>query len=185
MRIGSRGVVSSPVPHHPAYGSVHGGSAQIRPGPWQSNSPHPHLQIRHRRPHVPLGPFRDLAGDGYGCAPPPGEVTTAKKFRAGLAALKEWLKKSRSLPLPELIAILKSKLQGIWNYYGVIGNADKLWKFAWFAQQLIYKWLNRRSQRRSYTWTSFGEAWERWKMPSPRIVEKPWEPARQAAPCPL
>ncbi len=112
-------------------------------------------------------------------------TTTAKKFRAGLAALKEWLKKSRSLPLPELIAILKSKLQGIWNYYGVIGNADKLWKFAWFAQQLIYKWLNRRSQRRSYTWTSFGEAWERWKMPSPRIVEKPWEPARQAAPCPL
>jgi hypothetical protein len=28
--IGSRGVVSSPVPHHPAYGSVQGGSNQTR-----------------------------------------------------------------------------------------------------------------------------------------------------------
>ena len=33
----------------------------------------PHLQIRHRRPHIPLGPFRDLAGDGDGGGPPPGE----------------------------------------------------------------------------------------------------------------
>ena len=30
MRIGSRGVISSPVPHHPAYGSVQGGSDQTR-----------------------------------------------------------------------------------------------------------------------------------------------------------
>jgi len=29
-RIGSRGVISSPVPHHPAYGSVQGGSDQTR-----------------------------------------------------------------------------------------------------------------------------------------------------------
>jgi|Laugrefabdmm15dn_1035133.scaffolds.fasta_scaffold70296_2 predicted transcriptional regulator len=28
-RIGSRGVISSPVPHHPAYGSVQGGSNQL------------------------------------------------------------------------------------------------------------------------------------------------------------
>ena len=36
-------------------------------------SPHPHLQIRHRRPDVALGPFRDLAGDGDGSAPAAGE----------------------------------------------------------------------------------------------------------------
>jgi len=101
-------------------------------------------------------------------------TTNAKKFRAGLAALKEWLKKSRSLPLPELVAKLKSKLQGIWNYYGVIGNSEQLWKFAWFAQQLTHKWLNRRSQRRSYTWAGFTAAWERWRMPAPRVVEKAW-----------
>ena len=36
-------------------------------------SPHPHLQIRHRRPDVALGSFRDLAGDGDGSVPPPRE----------------------------------------------------------------------------------------------------------------
>ena len=107
-------------------------------------------------------------------------VTNAKKFRNGLKALKSWLKKSRSLPLPEIIATLKNKLRGVWNYYGVIGNSERNGRFAWFAQRLVYKWLNRRSQRRSYNMTAFMEAWERWQIPMPRIVEKPWPHARQA-----
>ena len=109
-------------------------------------------------------------------------VTNAKKFRAGLKALKGWLKKSRSLRLPEIVATLKSKLRGVWNYYGVIGNSERNSRFAWFAQRLVYKWLNRRSQRRSYNMTAFMEAWERWQIPMPCIVEKPWPQARQTQP---
>jgi group II intron reverse transcriptase/maturase len=109
-------------------------------------------------------------------------VTNAKKIRAGLKALGSWIKKSRSLPLPEIVATLKSKLQGVWNYYGVIGNSERNGRFAWFAQRLVYKWLNRRSQRRSYNMTAFMEAWERWKIPMPYVVEKPWPQARQAPP---
>ena len=107
-------------------------------------------------------------------------VTNAKKFRNGLKALKDWLKKTRSLPLTEIIATLKSKLRGVWNYYGVIGNSERNGRFAWFAQRLVYKWLNRRSQRRSYNMTAFMEAWERWEIPMPCVVEKPWPQARQA-----
>jgi len=109
-------------------------------------------------------------------------TTNAKKFRSGLAGLKEWLKKSRSLPLPEIVVTLKGKLQGVWNYYGVIGNSERLWDYAWNAKRLVLKWLNRRSQRRSYTWTTFEEAWQRWKIPSPKVIEKPWPHARQAQP---
>jgi group II intron reverse transcriptase/maturase len=100
--------------------------------------------------------------------------TNAKKFRAGLAALKDWLKKARSTPLPELIATLKRKLQGHWNYYGVIGNSERTGAFAYHARFLVYKWLNRRSQRRSFTHKSFADAWKRWQIPSPRVIEKPW-----------
>jgi len=100
-------------------------------------------------------------------------TTNAKKFRAGLAALKEWLKKARSTRLPGLIATLKRKLQGHLNYYGVIGNSDQISSFAHHAKRLVYKWLNRRSQRKSFRWTAFAEAWERWKMPTPRIIETP------------
>lgn len=111
--------------------------------------------------------------------------TNAKKFRAGLAALKDWLKKARSMPLPDLIATLKRKLQGHWNYYGVIGNSEQTSAFAWFAKKLVYKWLNRRSQRKSFTATTFVEAWKRWQMPEPRVVEEPWpHAARQNQPRP-
>jgi len=109
-------------------------------------------------------------------------TTNAKKFRGGLAALKDWLKKSRSLPLPEIVATLKGKLQGVWTYYGVIGNSERLWDYAWYAKRLVLKWLNRRSQRRSYTWATFEDAWQRWKIPSPQVFEKPWFHAGQAQP---
>jgi group II intron reverse transcriptase/maturase len=99
--------------------------------------------------------------------------TSAKKSRAALAALKDWLKKSRSLPLPEIIATLKRKLLGHWNYYGVIGNSDQTWRFAYWAKLMVYKWLNRRSQRKSFNVTTFVAAWERWQMPMPRTVEEP------------
>jgi RNA-directed DNA polymerase len=112
-------------------------------------------------------------------------TTNAKKFRGGLGALKPWLKKSRSLPLPEIVATLKSKRQGAWNYYGVIGNSERRWDYAWNAKRLVHKWLNRVSQRRSYNWTTFDEAWERWKIPSPQIFEKPWPHARQPHPQPV
>ncbi len=100
-------------------------------------------------------------------------TTNGKKFSAGLAKLKDWIKKERSTPLPELVATLRRKLQGHWNYYGVIGNSEKTSSFAYFAKGLIYKWLNRRSQRKSFTWASFEVAWERWQIPTPQVIEKP------------
>ncbi len=99
--------------------------------------------------------------------------TNARKLRASVAALKDWSKKSRSLPLPEVIAILKRKMQGCWNYYGVIGNSEQTWNYAWLAKMLVYKWLNRPSQRKSLTVRSFVAVWERWQMPDPQVNEKP------------
>ena len=88
-------------------------------------------------------------------------TTNARKFRAGLAALKKWLKKARSKTLLGLIATLKRKLQGHWNYHGVIGNSNQTSYFAYYAKRLVYKWLNQRSQRKSFTWTAFAEVWVR------------------------
>ena len=118
-----------------------------------------------------------------------GQSTHAKKLRAAVAALKDWLKKSRSLPLPEIIATLKRKRQGYWNYDGVIDNSEQTWNYTWFAKKLVYKWLNRRSQRsqrKSFTVASFVAAWERWQMPDPQVNEKPWpRTARQNQPSPV
>ncbi len=98
--------------------------------------------------------------------------TNRKKFRASLLALKEWLKKARSLRLPDLLAVLRRKLQGYWNYYGVRGNSNMLAKYQYEVYRLLYKWLNRRSQRRSMTKKSYSERWKTWGLPTARIVEE-------------
>lgn len=97
--------------------------------------------------------------------------TNRKKFQASLLALKEWLKKARSLRLSDLLAVLRRKLQGYWNYYGVRGNSMMLGKYQYEVHQLLYKWLNRRSQSRSMNWRTYCERWKTWDMPMARVVE--------------
>lgn len=97
--------------------------------------------------------------------------TNRKKFQASLLALKEWLKKARSLRLPDLLAVLRRKLRGYWNYYGVRGNSMMLGKYQYEVHQLLYKWLNRRSQKRSMTWRNYSERWKTWDMPIARVIE--------------
>jgi len=84
-----------------------------------------------------------------------------------LHAMKEWLKMARSLPLAVIVTTLGRKLQGYWNYYGVIGNSERLTHYAHEVKGLVFKWLNRRSQRRSYTWSAFAAAWESWNLRRP------------------
>ncbi|WP_353567480.1 hypothetical protein [Haloferula sargassicola] len=66
----------------------------------------------------------------------------------------------------------------------MLGNSVRLWQLLHQVRRLAFKWWNRRSQRRSFTWAEFAEAWERWKMPRPKILETPlpwsWREARQA-----
>ena len=49
--------------------------------------------------------------------------------------------------LKRLIDALNRKLQGHYNYYGVLGNYDGIYLFYWVLKRLFFKWLNRRSQR--------------------------------------
>ena len=43
---------------------------------------------------------------------------------------------------------------GYFNYVGVTDNSPALRQFDQVVQQLLYKWLNRRSQRCSFSWES-------------------------------
>jgi hypothetical protein len=71
---------------------------------------------------------------------------------------------------------LCAKFQGHWNYYGVISNSSSLQDRWYHAKRLVYKWLNRRSQRRSYNWKTFEAMWQTLGIPMPRIVEGPYQP---------
>jgi len=97
--------------------------------------------------------------------------TSKKKFKAALAAILKWVKKEKShLGTAALFAKLSQKLQGHWNYYGVSGNGEMLSKFLWQVCRMMYKWLNRRTQRKSCNWRGFQEMLLHFRVPRPRIV---------------
>ncbi len=100
--------------------------------------------------------------------------TSKKKYRASLLNLKEWLRNNRSRPLRELAATLRRRYLGYFNYYGVIGNSDRLWAYWNASRRIIFRGLNRRSQRKSYNWTGFDQMWKTLDIPTPRVIEKPY-----------
>ena len=95
--------------------------------------------------------------------------TSRDKLQASLAKFKVWFKKYSSLPKKFLFMKLNRKLQGYYNYYGVRGNYKSLNSFVYRAWQLLYKWLNRRSQRRSYNVKGFKGLVKDFGIAKPRI----------------
>ncbi len=91
--------------------------------------------------------------------------TSKKKFRAKLKETKEWLKRERSLKKKgELLKQAKRKIEGHLNYYAITDNYEMCYSYSQQVVRLLYKWLNRQSQRSSYTWGQLESAlaWVKW-----------------------
>jgi RNA-directed DNA polymerase len=82
--------------------------------------------------------------------------TSPRKLASAIQRFKEWIKserhRHRTAKLWELAA---AKFRGHFNYFGVTFNEEKLSHYYYACMRELYKWLNRRSQKRSYTWESF------------------------------
>jgi RNA-directed DNA polymerase len=96
--------------------------------------------------------------------------TSRNKLRASLANFKAWFQKHSGLPKKILFAKLNRKLLGYYNYYGVTGNSKSLNSFVYQVIGLLFKWLNRRSQRKSYKWEGFMELIKYFGIVKPRIL---------------
>ena len=97
--------------------------------------------------------------------------TSKGKFRKSLANFKEWCKANRNLRIQELMAKLNKKLRGYYEYYGIIGNSISLRKFYRNVERILKKWLNRRSQRKSYTWQGYRQLLTQYPLLEPRIID--------------
>lgn len=81
--------------------------------------------------------------------------TSNKKLRSKIKTMKYWIKNNRTMPVGELIKKVNQKLRGHYQYYGVTDNTRSVKQYLNVVKWLLYKWLNRRSQRRSYTLETF------------------------------
>ena len=99
-----------------------------------------------------------------------GRRTSRKKFRAKIKAMNSWLKSVKNaVRLREWWVVLRAKLLGHYRYYGVSGNICGIKRYYWRVLVLVYKWINRRSQRRSYNWRGFAQYLEYYPLPKPRV----------------
>jgi RNA-directed DNA polymerase len=106
------------------------------------------------------------------CKPIIRRSTLRKKLNASIAAFSEWIRTNRNKKISQIMVTLRAKYCGYWNYYGVIGNFASLKKFYYLTERILFKWLNRRSQRKSYNWAGFQEMLRQFAIPAPRITER-------------
>jgi hypothetical protein len=96
--------------------------------------------------------------------------TSRKKLRQSLARFTDWIRRYRNLlPTGELLRRAKARVNGHLNYYAITDNSDSCHLYMHLATRALFKWLNRRSQRKSYKWDGFKQALRHVSWPTPRI----------------
>jgi group II intron reverse transcriptase/maturase len=106
-------------------------------------------------------------------------VTSKKRMRAKLSAVKTELRRRMHLPVSEQGRWLGSVVRGHLNYYAVPGNSDAIGAFRDQITRHWHRTLRRRSQRHRLTWQRMHRLAVRWLPPA--RIQHPWPDARFAA----
>lgn len=99
--------------------------------------------------------------------------TGRKRLQTAKHNLREYIQENRHMKTSLLLATLVRKLRGHYNYFGVIGNLAGLYAVKRYVTKLLYKWLNRRSGRRSFTWERLKHTLTFNPLPRPACCAKP------------
>lgn len=96
--------------------------------------------------------------------------TSRKKLGQSLARFTDWIRRYRNLlPTGALLREAKARVQGHLNYYAITDNSESCQRYMHLTRRALFKWLNRRSQRKSYTWAAFQQALRHVGWPQVRI----------------
>jgi hypothetical protein len=97
--------------------------------------------------------------------------TSKKKMKKALKAMHAFLKDARVRKHPKDIwPILKQKLEGHCNYYGVSGNIESLKLYHQEVKNFIFYWFGRKSQRKRWNWREFAKYESRYQLPKPKLT---------------
>ena len=109
--------------------------------------------------------------------------TSRKKLSQSLRKFGDWAQIARRrLTKGEMLRQAKVRVNGHLNYYAITDNGAQCNRYIYYATRLLFKWLNRKSQRKAYTWSGFNHAlaWVDWPKPK---IRKDLNPCRRAKAC--
>jgi hypothetical protein len=66
--------------------------------------------------------------------------------------------------------MIKQKLEGHYNYYGVSGNIESLKHYYQKVRIFTFYWFGRKSQRKRWNWEEFGTYESRYPLPKPKLT---------------
>ena len=99
--------------------------------------------------------------------------TSRQKLRNSLTRVTAWCKEQCRSRLQDLVRELHATWRGYSHDDGVHGNSASLHEFCTGVMRILVKWLNRRSPRRSYTWTGFRDLGPHFRVERPHLVGRP------------
>jgi len=83
--------------------------------------------------------------------------TSRKKFTAKVKEMKIWIKENRHTKIEIMVKKINEKLRGHYRYFGVTDNIRMMENYLYETRRILHKWLNRRSNRTSYTFDTFAQ----------------------------
>lgn len=95
--------------------------------------------------------------------------TNKKKFAKKCREVHRAIAKMRTLRLSQIMKKLNQILVGYYHYYGITDNYKGINDFCERVRKSLFYWLNRRSQKKSYTWEAFQAMLKDYPLASPRI----------------
>lgn len=95
--------------------------------------------------------------------------TSKKKFAKKCKEMNQLISSIRPWPLNLIIKKLNQILVGYYHYYGITDNYESIERFRNRVENILFYWLNRRSQRISYTRPQFKDMLKAYPLASPKI----------------
>ena len=82
-----------------------------------------------------------------------------KKLHRTANEFSVWCRDHREKRIAWIMGMVKAKLRGVNNYFSLPGNKRRRKETELLLRRILYRWLNRRSERRSYNWKTFAIMW--------------------------
>ncbi|WP_456275304.1 group II intron reverse transcriptase/maturase [Bacillus sp. AK128] len=95
--------------------------------------------------------------------------SSQKKVRAKLKNHKAWLKSHRTTDIKDIMSRLSRSLTGYYTYYCITDNTTTVSGFLESVKRLLFKWMNRRGQRKSFSWEKFSLFLTKFPLPEPKV----------------